>query len=541
MSNSSASGILVQKPLPEIKFSRRERPRKVGLQYIHSTKRYTYRYVQAEFKDSELFADFADKYQNVYHVNSNQATYSFEAPSLDDFYDTLRLFGKGMINLIPTTSVKAQRSALGIIGIEGHGNYLPCYAKREYLHLVKVPQNTSPGIHYRKMGMRFKRHAIHTAVIDAAKVLEQIRSTGTTDLYRPAALGGRGKLMSFEGGSDKLTGSRTQGRLVLMVDLCVHLIGSLCTHPYFALQRNFDKSNGGVMLGMDIVRHGWKRFFQKLEGEYTYYCIDFSKFDTSVPAEVLRLAFSIVKRKFRDTDQGYWDFVEKNLIETLIVLPEGDIYKKKKGVASGDPWTSLIGSYANWIVLDVIFREAGFQPKIWVFGDDSVVAIPRESKLGIPQLSALARSMFGMNISMEKSYKTDILYAPDANDLVRTGSVSFLSLYCLRENYLPIRLHSDSTMLLRHPESSDITVTAEYERAVGNYAIAFNNPQSEELLTGYTMFLEKAGYSGMTYTEFIKLDIFKVLGIGFRDTLIGLKRPPTIAELVDLYTSVKTA
>jgi hypothetical protein len=105
--------------------------------------------------------------------------------------------------------------------------------------------------------------------------------------------------------------------------------------------------------------------------------IDFSGFDQTVPAELIKVAFRILKTWAPSFE--YWDLIINYFIHTPIVMPDGFMYlDKHRGIPSGSLFTQLIGSIVNWILVRSAqheFFEDSYLPhplQLLVVGDDSI-------------------------------------------------------------------------------------------------------------------------------------------------------------------------
>ena len=138
------------------------------------------------------------------------------------------------------------------------------------------------------------------------------------------------------------------------------------------------------------------------------YGLDFSKFDSTVPANLIHAAFDILKTWFdgNDLDALGWDVIEDYFIHTPIVMMNGKCYfGKRHGVPSGSYFTQLIDSIVN-TMLQFWLANLEHYSLSWegfmVLGDDVIISIPRE--VSLHKLAKHAESI-GMIIHPEKSVK----------------------------------------------------------------------------------------------------------------------------------------
>nr|QDH87090.1 MAG: RNA-dependent RNA polymerase [Partitiviridae sp.] len=83
------------------------------------------------------------------------------------------------------------------------------------------------------------------------------------------------------------------------------------------------------------------------------YCLDFSGFDSSVPAFIIGDAFEIVRTHLEmdDEETDLFYRLTNDFIHSRIVLPDASIYQKHRGIPSGSPFTSIVGSICNLLIL----------------------------------------------------------------------------------------------------------------------------------------------------------------------------------------------
>lgn len=131
------------------------------------------------------------------------------------------------------------------------------------------------------------------------------------------------------------------------------------TLPYFSRK---------VTLGSNLTR---------FENRNVRYGIDYSGFDSTVPRELIIMAFDILKSNIADIDESEWDAIVRYFCYTSIVMPDMMVYRKVRGIPSGSYFTQLIGSIVNYFSIIYAFDRLGVElhPKnVMVLGDDSLVA-----------------------------------------------------------------------------------------------------------------------------------------------------------------------
>jgi hypothetical protein len=136
------------------------------------------------------------------------------------------------------------------------------------------------------------------------------------------------------------------------------------------------------------------------------YGLDFSGFDSSIPAKLIDDAFGILKTHLSldDADKRVMDMLVSDFIHTRIVLPDGTMWRVHRGVPSGSAFTSLVDSVCNLIVLQYCWiKLTGHEldeDDICVLGDDSVVA--SNYYLSMDEIASAASDL-GMVLSTDRN------------------------------------------------------------------------------------------------------------------------------------------
>lgn len=153
------------------------------------------------------------------------------------------------------------------------------------------------------------------------------------------------------------------------------------------------------------------------EGE-TLYGLDFSSFDTKVPAWMIRVAFDILRQNIdfeywngekvskRDAAKwrNVWDSMVWYFINTPILMPDGRMFRKYRGVPSGSWFTQMVDSVVNYILVSYLTtcQDAEIR-NLKVLGDDSAFRTGSEFDLARAQEDA---DVTGMVLKPEKCEKT---------------------------------------------------------------------------------------------------------------------------------------
>lgn len=105
--------------------------------------------------------------------------------------------------------------------------------------------------------------------------------------------------------------------------------------------------------------------------------LDFSRFDASICTKLIGLAFDVIRTWFDEEYHGEIHQLENYFIFTPIVMPDGYIYMKQRGVPSGSYFTQLVDSFVNYFAIQYAALRAreSCLTRILVLGDDSVFAV----------------------------------------------------------------------------------------------------------------------------------------------------------------------
>ena len=152
--------------------------------------------------------------------------------------------------------------------------------------------------------------------------------------------------------------------------------------------------------------------------------VDYSKFDQTIPAWLIRLAFGLIKEMF---DEQYWpelDWIMNNFIHTKIMFNGGICFEKHRGIPSGSNFTQVIGSMVNAIMLcTYLARKSVGNEKVkqeyvevqvsemLTMGDDNVVFT--RNRIDLDDMSAYLERIFGVKINVEKTCQGSRLQPPE--------------------------------------------------------------------------------------------------------------------------------
>jgi hypothetical protein len=177
-----------------------------------------------ESRDSEAFSSFLQHRGTLPDgLRSADLLGHFAPPGPDDYIQHLSRFELSTQHTCPSSEY-LDRASEALTALTGDIPTLPTsWLTPAALLDVTVPQTTSPGLAMRKLGFRTKADAHNYALREATEIVEGFVAGRPYREDRVASLAGRGKIV--------LPGQESprQGRLILVVDLVVHLISSLAS------------------------------------------------------------------------------------------------------------------------------------------------------------------------------------------------------------------------------------------------------------------------------------------------------------------------
>lgn len=131
------------------------------------------------------------------------------------------------------------------------------------------------------------------------------------------------------------------------------------------------------------------------------YGLDMSRFDATISRPLIIMAFQILGSNFDWTRSSKedWDKVRNYFIHTPILMPDGFVYIKHRGVPSGSYFTQLVDSVVNFFCIQYCFYlltgKTIHPDRIRVLGDDSVF-----SSSIVLSLKDFASKLSGIGLSL---------------------------------------------------------------------------------------------------------------------------------------------
>jgi hypothetical protein len=382
---------------------------------------------------------------------------------------------------------------------------------------VKVNPGTSAGLKYKMQGLKTKAEASQVAAADAYHDILGMVGGDRKLHVGICSMAGRAKKVENESKlNDSRSTGKAEGRLIIVTPLDRHIRGAIAQTPYQKLTRSFNKSLGGTLLGAGPFGGDWEEILTLFQGKFidekvipgdgpikqVFYCLDFSKFDKRLKRDLLReVLINKISRRFTRMagSRTYWKNEVHNAIFTTVADPTGHIYQKMNGITSGDPWTSILGSECNEIMLTDIFSmiDDVCLVRPYTFGDDSVVCVMyrEENEWRMPTLAEISqrgRDRWGAVIHPDKSRVClSLLTHPNVLTDDESGlGVNFLSMYFApeyeMERIVPTRSLESVQRILMTPEwNEEDDWKHELTRVVSLYLSSYFNRDAEAHLRKY--------------------------------------------------------
>lgn len=247
----------------------------------------------------------------------------------------------------------------------------------KHVFSVEVNPDSFSGVVTSLLLGQSKREAYSYGVLAAYRILCNIKKSENyvfdQSLY---AVGGREKRNQID-----IT-KKPESRLVLMPELTTTLIGQLYAQPITKCL--IENSAGSIYLGQSYYNNGSERICSQFQNFFTVCETDWSHFDSDVTETEIVLAFGILRSFYprSEVTDKVFIFLLSGFLSKNVVTPDGFIYKITKGIPSGSPFTSLVGTIVNWIRWSALFsNEIEWKPfkddfSLAICGDDVLIGLP---------------------------------------------------------------------------------------------------------------------------------------------------------------------
>lgn len=280
--------------------------------------------------------------------------------------------------------------------------------------LPALPKHKSPGLPYKTMGFNSKREALeHPETLPRIRKMWYAIERGEPVELPDVACYARAQIC---------TRDKNKIRATWGYPLDVYLTEAQTFYPLLDVLKN--KPQPTIAYGVEIGTGGMNYVNEMARAfKHRNFIIgDWSKFDKTVPAWLIRDAFKMIARhidwtQVRCKDGHLWPVrptkskkrfaaIVKYFIDTPVQLSTGERFVKHGGVPSGSCWTNVIDGIVNALVMRyIIYSMTGSLPLDDLYlGDDSFIVVDRP--VNLEMLAALAEREFSMILNVDKTFQT---------------------------------------------------------------------------------------------------------------------------------------
>jgi hypothetical protein len=301
------------------------------------------------------------------------------------------------------------------------------------IEFLRIKYAANPGILSKRLTNK-KKGEFATVAIEAAKLMwYHIGKHHTADV----SLWSFGSRVRKESklfiADDEGNSKVAQARVIMMQEYVPSLINMNYANTLTTLLMDNDDScikigKSAAKGGYVKLREPYLKYDKVLEG-------DWSEFDQSVKRPHIVVAMAILRQCFPSGDEHDKRFMYmlSGLVCKKVVSPGGLIFELANGIPSGSPWTSLLDSIVNWLVLrDLVEtcvtgcnkKDVGFQ----IGGDDFCIFLPKGAHLDLEKLVKRADEYHGMTLRGEDLVLKDtfVTEASEAASFYKTCFVNGL-------------------------------------------------------------------------------------------------------------------
>lgn len=215
---------------------------------------------------------------------------------------------------------------------------------------------------------------------------------------------------------DKIRAGDPACRVICVGPLIESLLGFPLYYDISERIKKFFKLNGyGIAIGCNRMGSDWARISKHFEGAKYIMVGDYSKFDQSIPPDLLSMGLDALLNTYIVTDpytenyiSNYKRWFKQNIISSTHIIDDKVIFQANGGMPSGTLWTSLLNSVMNMIIIYhtcTRLKVKNYKPV--VYGDDHIIIIYDE--IGSPSkfvsdYRSHVFSTFGMKMGDDDTY-----------------------------------------------------------------------------------------------------------------------------------------
>jgi len=275
--------------------------------------------------------------------------------------------------------------------------------KPSWLKSVKVNPDAQPGLMSSRYLGPTKEAAYDKAVFISRRIWDKITKSRSCLFDKSLwQVGGRprrqdvGKLQE---------GEIAESRIVLMGDFPSSLISGLFAQIYTAAAKKEVVGRPDVenFMGQAVSDGQWTRIKRFVKPGTPVIELDWAKFDSTVIESAMVAGFCLIRSCFPTSKviDKLFVYMMSGVIYKHIAIKGRFIYVVSRGVPSGTPWTSILDTVVNWILLNYVLMETDLfgglgvdDYKLGVAGDDTLIAIFDKPLKDFPSFSEIQDTFY---------------------------------------------------------------------------------------------------------------------------------------------------
>jgi hypothetical protein len=206
-------------------------------------------------------------------------------------------------------------------------------------------------------------------------------------------------------------GEYADARLILNPETPFMLVESMYAQAVTAALAARDSP---ITVGKTMTSQGYRRLFP-LPHKALAWAGDISSFDSSLPRIVILYAFAIISSLFsqdQKTTNLFCAFA-RNFIYKHVVIKGGYVVRISRGTPSGSPWTAIIDSVCNWLLLTTSQMQwmTNFsltRQLLRVSGDDCFMTVPTSVALTLNfanKITARLNDLWNVTVKQNRASK----------------------------------------------------------------------------------------------------------------------------------------
>lgn len=378
----------------------------------------------------------------------------------------------------------------------------------DQVDLTEMPYEASAaaGPRYRLQGACDKFEAYPLALRDASALAFDLfsRMDGTFPTPPCGEAAGRGKRVLEP--SFLADPTKPWGRLVQAVDFAVILVAELASSQ---LNNLLGSTDANIALGKSYFYDGGYQYAAKFlsptrsqradEGRFLI-SIDFSRYDANFRRWMTHLVIEKVFRPlFQDgTDpkyDSYWNFIYWSMVHTDLAMPDGFVFRRHCGVASGHSFVTLVESVGTVFLLQSVYLHMRDEVEgdsgdlttsvlcqEWL-EDLTIDALGDDVQLSVPEHQASWFNLDRIRYHIDRMAKITVADSKSTQGMGLSG-YHYLG-FGLTPDYLPIRPTEESLLNQLVPERSPKTLEESVQAAMGRYLDNYHNVEVRTILGAF--------------------------------------------------------